>query len=85
VESHLTGPVALRVRIRFLYATHFKRHTDAGMVMVNVPTADVDFHVPYGGRRGSSYGPREPRLRRREMRDRRRRRATTGRILSSRV
>ncbi len=29
------------------------------MVMVNLPTAGVDFHVPFGGRKGSSYGPRE--------------------------
>ncbi|MBF0679802.1 MAG: aldehyde dehydrogenase family protein [Devosia sp.] len=41
------------------YATHFKRNSEAGMVMVNVPTAGVDFHVPFGGRKGSSYGPRE--------------------------
>jgi aldehyde dehydrogenase (NAD+) len=40
-------------------ATHFKRSAQAGMVMVNVPTAGVDFHVPFGGRKGSSYGPRE--------------------------
>jgi alpha-ketoglutaric semialdehyde dehydrogenase len=40
-------------------ASHFKRHSKAGMVMVNVPTAGVDYHVPFGGRRGSSYGPRE--------------------------
>lgn len=40
-------------------ATHFKRHVQAGMVMVNVPTAGVDYHVPFGGRKGSSYGPRE--------------------------
>ena len=40
------------------YATHFKRNAEAGMVMVNVPTAGVDFHVPFGGRKGSSYGPR---------------------------
>ncbi|MEO8103060.1 MAG: aldehyde dehydrogenase family protein [Betaproteobacteria bacterium] len=40
-------------------ATHFKRHAQAGMVMVNVPTAGVDYHVPFGGRKGSSYGPRE--------------------------
>jgi aldehyde dehydrogenase (NAD+) len=40
-------------------ATHFKRNAQAGMVMVNVPTAGVDFHVPFGGRKGSSYGPRE--------------------------
>ena len=42
-----------------LRATHFKRAIQAGMVMVNVPTAGVDYHVPFGGRKGSSYGPRE--------------------------
>lgn len=41
------------------YATHFKRNSEAGMVMVNLPTAGVDFHVPFGGRKRSSYGPRE--------------------------
>jgi aldehyde dehydrogenase (NAD+) len=41
------------------YATHFKRHSEAGMVMVNLPTAGVDYHVPFGGRKRSSYGPRE--------------------------
>jgi aldehyde dehydrogenase (NAD+) len=41
------------------HATHYKRNADAGMVMVNLPTAGVDFHVPFGGRKGSSYGPRE--------------------------
>lgn len=41
------------------YATHFKRHCQAGMAMVNLPTAGVDYHVPFGGRKGSSYGPRE--------------------------
>ena len=41
------------------YATHFKRNAEAGMVMVNLPTAGVDYHVPFGGRKGSSYGPRE--------------------------
>jgi len=40
-------------------ATDFRRRSTAGMVMVNVPTAGVDFHVPFGGRQGSSYGPRE--------------------------
>jgi aldehyde dehydrogenase (NAD+) len=40
-------------------STHFKRNADAGMVMVNLPTAGVDYHVPFGGRKGSSYGPRE--------------------------
>jgi aldehyde dehydrogenase (NAD+) len=41
------------------YASHFKRASQAGMVMVNLPTAGVDYHVPFGGRKGSSYGPRE--------------------------
>lgn len=41
------------------YATHFKRNSEAGMVMVNLPTAGVDFHVPFGGRKASSFGPRE--------------------------
>jgi len=40
-------------------AAHFRRHAQAGMVMVNLPTAGVDSHVPFGGRKGSSYGPRE--------------------------
>ena len=40
-------------------ATHFKQHANAGMVMVNLPTAGVDYHVPFGGVKGSSYGPRE--------------------------
>jgi aldehyde dehydrogenase (NAD+) len=41
------------------HATHYKRNAEAGMVMVNLPTAGVDFHVPFGGRKGSSFGPRE--------------------------
>ncbi len=41
------------------YASDYKRNADAGMVMVNLPTAGVDYHVPFGGRKGSSYGPRE--------------------------
>jgi acyl-CoA reductase-like NAD-dependent aldehyde dehydrogenase len=41
------------------YAEHFKRNSAAGMVMVNLPTAGVDYHVPFGGRKASSYGPRE--------------------------
>ncbi|NKW09365.1 aldehyde dehydrogenase family protein [Ochrobactrum tritici] len=51
------------------YATHFKRNSEAGMVMVNLPTAGVDFHVPFGGRKGSSYGPRAGPLRRRVLHD----------------
>ncbi len=41
------------------HANHFKRQAQAGMVMVNTPTAGVDYHVPFGGRKGSSVGPRE--------------------------
>ncbi|MGH8851352.1 MAG: aldehyde dehydrogenase family protein [Casimicrobiaceae bacterium] len=41
------------------HASHFKRASEAGMIMVNLPTAGVDYHVPFGGRKGSSYGPRE--------------------------
>lgn len=41
------------------HATHFKQQAQAGMVMVNLPTAGVDYHVPFGGTKGSSYGPRE--------------------------
>jgi aldehyde dehydrogenase (NAD+) len=41
------------------HASHFKRNAQAGMVMANLPTAGVDYHVPFGGRKGSSYGPRE--------------------------
>ncbi|MEJ8813950.1 aldehyde dehydrogenase family protein [Variovorax ureilyticus] len=40
-------------------ASHFKRHARVGMTMVNLPTAGVDYHVPFGGRKASSYGPRE--------------------------
>ncbi|MFQ5982652.1 MAG: aldehyde dehydrogenase family protein [Woeseiaceae bacterium] len=41
------------------YAREFKRRSEVGMVMVNLPTAGVDYHVPFGGRKASSYGPRE--------------------------
>ena len=40
-------------------AADFRRRSKAGMVMVNLPTAGVDFHVPFGGRGESSFGPRE--------------------------
>lgn len=38
-------------------AVHFKRHAKVGMTMVNLPTVGVDYHVPFGGRKASSYGP----------------------------
>jgi len=41
------------------HSSHFKRYSNAGMVMVNLPTAGVDYHVPFGGRGHSSFGSRE--------------------------
>lgn len=41
------------------HARAFKKQSEAGMVMVNLPTAGVDYHVPFGGRKGSSQGSRE--------------------------
>jgi aldehyde dehydrogenase (NAD+) len=41
------------------HARHYQRNVKAGMVMINLPTAGVDYHVPFGGTRSSSYGPRE--------------------------
>jgi len=41
------------------HAADFRRRSQAGMVMVNLPTAGVDYHVPFGGTKASSYGPRE--------------------------
>ncbi len=40
-------------------ATHFRRHAETGCVTVNLPTAGTDYHVPFGGRKNSSSGPRE--------------------------
>lgn len=40
-------------------ANHFRRKARTGCVMVNLPTAGTDYHVPFGGRGDSSYGPRE--------------------------
>lgn len=41
------------------HARDFQRRAKAGMVMVNLPTAGVDYHVPFGGTKSSSYGARE--------------------------
>jgi alpha-ketoglutaric semialdehyde dehydrogenase len=41
------------------HASDFRKKSEAGMVMVNLPTAGVDYHVPFGGRKGSSHGARE--------------------------
>lgn len=41
------------------HATHFKANAQVGMAMVNLPTAGVDYHVPFGGTKASSFGSRE--------------------------
>ncbi len=41
------------------HAAHFRNNAEAGMVMVNLPTAGVDYHVAFGGTKGSSFGTRE--------------------------
>lgn len=40
-------------------ATHFRRHAASGCVAINLPTAGTDYHVPFGGRKNSSFGARE--------------------------
>ena len=40
-------------------ATHFKKNAKTGCVMVNLPTSGTDYHVPFGGRKNSSFGSRE--------------------------
>lgn len=41
------------------HASHFKRHIQTGCCAVNLPTAGADYNAPFGGRKNSSYGPRE--------------------------
>jgi len=41
------------------HARDFQKNAKAGMTMVNLATAGVDYHVPFGGTKKSSYGPRE--------------------------
>ena len=41
------------------YARHFRMHAEAGLTMLNLATAGLDYHVPFGGRKASSYGVRE--------------------------
>ncbi|MBM2320099.1 MULTISPECIES: aldehyde dehydrogenase family protein [Marivita] len=55
-EFGLTAGIMTRDLAR---ATHFRRNARAGCVMINLPTAGTDYHVPFGGRGASSYGPRE--------------------------
>ena len=55
-EFGLTGGIVTRSLAR---ATHFRRNIKTGCVMVNLPTAGTDYHVPFGGRGNSSFGSRE--------------------------
>jgi acyl-CoA reductase-like NAD-dependent aldehyde dehydrogenase len=40
-------------------AEHFRRKSNAGLVSINAPTAGIEYHVPFGGRKPSGYGGRE--------------------------
>jgi aldehyde dehydrogenase (NAD+) len=53
------GLVSGIVTTNLARATNFRRNAKTGCVMVNLPTAGTDYHVPFGGRGDSSYGPRE--------------------------
>ncbi len=55
-EFGLTAGIMTRSLAR---ASHFRANMRAGCVMVNLPTAGTDYHVPFGGRGSSSFGPRE--------------------------
>ncbi len=55
-EFGLTAGIMTRSLAR---ANHFRANMRAGCVMVNLPTAGTDYHVPFGGRGASSFGPRE--------------------------
>jgi acyl-CoA reductase-like NAD-dependent aldehyde dehydrogenase len=55
-EFGLTAGIMTRSLAR---ASHFRANMRAGCVMVNLPTAGTDYHVPFGGRGASSHGPRE--------------------------
>ncbi|MDR9484415.1 MAG: aldehyde dehydrogenase family protein [Sediminimonas sp.] len=55
-EFGLTAGIMTRSLSR---ANHFRANMRAGTLMVNLPTAGTDYHVPFGGRGASSYGPRE--------------------------
>ena len=55
-EFGLTSGIVTKSLAR---ATHFRRNAQTGVVTVNLPTAGTDYHVPFGGRGQSSYGPRE--------------------------
>ena len=60
-REEVFGPVASIIRVKDYDAALAEANNTpfAGMVMVNLPTAGVDYHLPFGGRKGSSYGSRE--------------------------
>lgn len=60
----LTSGIVTRSLAR---ATHFRRNVRTGVVTVNLPTAGTDYHVQFGGRGDSSYGPREQGIHAREF------------------
>jgi len=41
------------------YARDFQKSSQSGLTMLNLPTAGLDYHVPFGGRKASSFGARE--------------------------
>ena len=53
------GLAAAIITSSLKYAEHYKRNAKFGSVLVNLGTAGLDYHVPFGGRNSSSYGPRE--------------------------
>ena len=57
LEGQVVGEVVAGAVLK--HARDFQRRAKAGMTMVNLPTAGVDYHVPFGGSKSSSYGARE--------------------------
>ena len=55
-EFGLTSSIITR---SLSHASHFRKHSTTGCVMINLPTSGTDYHVPFGGRKNSSFGSRE--------------------------
>jgi aldehyde dehydrogenase (NAD+) len=56
------GPLGLAAAVfttRLDHAMAVADRLDAGLVRINAPTSGVDYHVPFGGLKASSIGPRE--------------------------
>ena len=63
-REEIFGPVACVIRAKnYDEALAVANDTDTGLssgiVTTSLKHAGVDYHVPFGGRKGSSYGPRE--------------------------